>query len=236
MKYMIMTFGSAEAGVAAMGKEWMLEMIQFMRKLDDDLRKSGELVSTEGLADGSQAKTVRIKNGIPVPTDGPFAEAKESLVGFWIVDVESEARAVVLIFTTSGCPIVQKSVPKIKALRDEFAAKGVIFWLINSTAQDDPASIRDEAREFAIDLPILLDRSQAVARSLKATRTAEAFCIDPRSRTLFYRGALDNQFGYGSERKKIDHAYLQNALNHFLSGKKIDPARTEVSGCRIQLD
>src|SRR5882762_1359301 len=94
MKYMIMTFGSAEAGVAAMGKEWMLEMIQFMRKLDDDLRKSGELVSAEGLADGSQAKTVRIKNGIPVPTDGPFAEAKESLVGFWIVDVESEARAV----------------------------------------------------------------------------------------------------------------------------------------------
>jgi hypothetical protein len=37
---------------------------------------------------------VRIKNGIPVPTDGPFAEAKESLVGFWIVDVESERRAI----------------------------------------------------------------------------------------------------------------------------------------------
>ena len=94
MKYMIMTFGSAEAGLAAMGKEWMLEMIQFMRKLDDDLRKSGELVSAEGLADGSQAKTVRFENGIPVATDGPFAESKESLVGYWIVDVESEARAV----------------------------------------------------------------------------------------------------------------------------------------------
>ena len=94
MKYMIMTFGSAEAGLAAMGKEWMLEMIQFMTNLDEDLKKSGELVSNEGLADGSQAKTVRIKNGIPVSTDGPFAEAKESLVGYWIVDVESEARAI----------------------------------------------------------------------------------------------------------------------------------------------
>src|SRR5258705_13962496 len=91
---MIMTFGSAEAGLAAMGKEWMLEMIQFMTNLDEDLKNSGELVSNEGLADGSQAKTVRIKKGIPVPTDGPFAEAKESLVGFWIVDVESEARAI----------------------------------------------------------------------------------------------------------------------------------------------
>ena len=51
MKYMIMTFGSAEAGLATMGKEWMLEMIQFMHNLDDDRRKSGELVSADGLAD-----------------------------------------------------------------------------------------------------------------------------------------------------------------------------------------
>ena len=94
MKYMIMTFGSAEEGLATMGKKWMLEMIQFMRTLDEDLRKSGELVNNEGLADGSQAKTVRFENGIPVATDGPFAEAKESLVGYWIVDVDSEARAV----------------------------------------------------------------------------------------------------------------------------------------------
>ena len=94
MKYMIMTFGSAEAGLEAMGKDWMLEMIQFMRTLDDDLRKSGELVSAEGLADGSQAKTVRYQNGMPVATDGPFAESKESLVGYWIVDVESQARAI----------------------------------------------------------------------------------------------------------------------------------------------
>ena len=96
MKYMIMTFGSAEAGVATMGREWMLEMIQFMRRLDDDLRKSGELVSAEGLADGSQAKTVRFENGISVPTDGPYAESKESLVGYWIVDVENEDRAVAI--------------------------------------------------------------------------------------------------------------------------------------------
>jgi hypothetical protein len=94
MKYMIMTFGSAEAGVEAMGREWMLEMVKFMQDLDKGLRESGELVDEHGLADGSQAKTVRFQNGIPVPTDGPFAESKESLVGYWIVDVESEQRAI----------------------------------------------------------------------------------------------------------------------------------------------
>jgi hypothetical protein len=96
MKYMIMTFGSAEGGVAAMGRDWMLEMVQFMMKLNEDLRKSGELVSGEGLADGSQAKTVRFENGISVATDGPFAESKESLVGYWIVDVEDEERAIAI--------------------------------------------------------------------------------------------------------------------------------------------
>jgi hypothetical protein len=94
MKYMIMTFGSAEAGIEAMGREWMREMVQFMHGLDKDLRESGELVDDHGLADGSQAKTVRFQNGIPVATDGPFAESKESLVGYWIVDVESEQRAI----------------------------------------------------------------------------------------------------------------------------------------------
>jgi hypothetical protein len=94
MKYMIMTFGSAAGGVEAMGRDWMLEMIKFMENLDEDLKRSGEMVSNEGLADGSTAKTVRFQNGTPVPTDGPFAEAKEALVGYWIVDVENEDRAI----------------------------------------------------------------------------------------------------------------------------------------------
>jgi hypothetical protein len=91
---MIMTFGSAEAGLETAGRDWMIEMVKFMKQLDQDLRNSGELVDEHGLADGSRAKTVRFEDGMPVATDGPFAEAKESLVGYWIVDVESEARAI----------------------------------------------------------------------------------------------------------------------------------------------
>src|ERR1700680_5119510 len=77
-----------------MGRDGMRERVAFMHRLDKDMRESGELVDEQGLADGSQAKTVRFENGIPVTTDGPFAESKESLVGYWIVDVESEERAI----------------------------------------------------------------------------------------------------------------------------------------------
>jgi hypothetical protein len=93
VKYMIMMFGD-QSGMADKSAEWFQEMISFMGTLDQDLTDSGELVSAEGLADPSQAKTVGIQNGIPVATDGPFAESKESLAGYWIVDIESEARAI----------------------------------------------------------------------------------------------------------------------------------------------
>ena len=94
MKYMIMMFGDQATMMEERSVEWIKEMIEFMGTVNDDLVKSGELVSAEGLADPTQAKTVDIENGIPVATDGPFAEAKESLAGFWIIDVADEARAI----------------------------------------------------------------------------------------------------------------------------------------------
>lgn len=96
MKYMLMTFGEASTMLETVSADWIREMIQFMHRLNEGLRESGELVDAQGLTDGHQAKTVRFENGTPVPTDGPFAESKESLVGYWIVDVENEARALAI--------------------------------------------------------------------------------------------------------------------------------------------
>ncbi|MCD6020626.1 MAG: transcription initiation protein [Actinomycetia bacterium] len=93
MKYMLMMFGDAETMMETQSPEWIKEMIGFMQRLDTELTESGELVFQLGLTDGSTAKVVRIDNGLPVTTDGPYAESKESLIGYWVVDVEDEARA-----------------------------------------------------------------------------------------------------------------------------------------------
>jgi hypothetical protein len=93
MKYMIMMFGDQATMVETRSTEWIKGMIRFMTDLDQELADSGELAASEGLADPTQATTVRFEHGAPVPTDGPFAEAKESLAGYWIVDVVDEARA-----------------------------------------------------------------------------------------------------------------------------------------------
>jgi hypothetical protein len=79
--------------------------IAFMRTLHQDLSSAGELVGAEGLAPPGQARIVRAgKNGTPEVTDGPFAEAKEFLAGYWIVDVESPKRAYEIAARASAAP------------------------------------------------------------------------------------------------------------------------------------
>ena len=85
MKYMIAMFGDQATMVETRSTEWIRDMIKFMRDLDQELKDAGEYVDGQGLADPTQAKTVRFEQGAPVVTDGPFAEAKESLAGFWIL-------------------------------------------------------------------------------------------------------------------------------------------------------
>jgi hypothetical protein len=93
MKYMIMTFGDQSA-LEGKSPEWIKGMIEFMQAIDVELTETGELVFQQGLADPMHAKTVAVREGAPVATYGPVAGSSESLAGFWIVDVESEARAI----------------------------------------------------------------------------------------------------------------------------------------------
>jgi hypothetical protein len=93
MKWIVMMFGDQATMMEVRTPEWIREMIAFMQSIDRELRESGELVDSQGLADPSQAKTVRFEGGVPIPTDGPFAEAKESLAGYWIVE-GTEERAI----------------------------------------------------------------------------------------------------------------------------------------------
>ena len=84
---MIMMFGEASTLWETKSPEWLQEMQAFMMKKDQELRDAGEHVDGRALADVEQAKTIRIQDGAPVPTDGPFAETKEQLGGFYIIDV-----------------------------------------------------------------------------------------------------------------------------------------------------
>jgi hypothetical protein len=68
--------------------------LKFYAALIEDLAASGELIVSERLADPSQAKCVSVREGQTMASDGPFAETKEYLAGFFLIDCESMERAV----------------------------------------------------------------------------------------------------------------------------------------------
>jgi hypothetical protein len=67
---------------------------QAYERLTEELAASGELIVTEALADASQGRSVAVRDGRTITSDGPFAEAKEQLAGFFLIDCESTERAV----------------------------------------------------------------------------------------------------------------------------------------------
>jgi len=95
MKYILM-MNSVRVGVEgyrAWSNEDRATHMAYLHRLNQELRDSGEFVASQPLAPPQEAKLVRAgKDGAPV-TDGVFPEAKEFLLGFWIVDVENAERA-----------------------------------------------------------------------------------------------------------------------------------------------
>ena len=79
--------------------------IQFMHDFNKQLKADGNFVDAQGLDLPSEARVVRAEaDGSPAVTDGPFAEAKEFLAGFWIIDVESTEQAHAIAARISAAP------------------------------------------------------------------------------------------------------------------------------------
>jgi hypothetical protein len=80
-------------------------MVDFMHRFNTELRKNGQWVMGEGLVAPEFARIVKADDqGRPIVTDGPFAESKEFIAGFWIVNVKDEAEAFALAAKVSTCP------------------------------------------------------------------------------------------------------------------------------------
>ncbi|MFD8206312.1 YciI family protein [Streptomyces sp. NPDC059695] len=109
MKYMLlMQFSSRTLDVPSIG-EWRPEEVRahidFMSTVNGKLAAAGELVDAQGLAMPDTALIVRADaDGAPLVTDGPFAETKEFLAGWWIVEVPARQRALEIAAEVSAAP------------------------------------------------------------------------------------------------------------------------------------
>ena len=85
MKYLCLVYLERDKFTAVPDRECM--------NCGEDLRQQGLLLSAEPLFGGESAKTVRVRNGRVAITDGPFAETKEQLAGFYLIDAATEDEA-----------------------------------------------------------------------------------------------------------------------------------------------
>jgi hypothetical protein len=92
VKYLLMIYGNREKWESMDPDAWR-DAVARQEAFNTKYRESGELLGSYGLADAARARLVRRENGLPAVTDGPYLETKEYLASFWLLDCESEERA-----------------------------------------------------------------------------------------------------------------------------------------------
>jgi hypothetical protein len=93
MKYLLLIYNNP-ATYESLPEDERNALFADVDRIMDELKESGEFVGGQALADPSQSKTVRVRDGVPAVTDGPYVEAKEQMGGYLIVDCETPERAV----------------------------------------------------------------------------------------------------------------------------------------------
>ena len=106
MKFMVqMNVKRGPYQMEGWSQEDVKRMVGFMNGLNRDLKASGQWVAAEGLVSPDQARLVKANDdGSPSVTDGPFAETKEFIAGYWIIEAKDADEAYRFAARVSACP------------------------------------------------------------------------------------------------------------------------------------
>ena len=100
---------------AASGAMPTAEAVAAMMRYNEALKDAGVLITLDGLHPPSMGARVSFATGQPIVTDGPFAEAKEVLGGYWMIEVASRAEA---IAWAKKCPASANEVIEIRQVQE----------------------------------------------------------------------------------------------------------------------
>ncbi len=185
----------------------------------------------------------------PVREAPSVLDGREHGIGRTIPDVEfadlngqagrlselRDARAVVILMTNTGCPLCRRYAPSLAAIEKEYKDRGVTCVFVNSNRAEKPERIRKNVETHGFQGPYVRDVDHKLIRALDAKTTTEAFVLDSQ-RKLVYRGAVDDQYGFGYSRNEPRHTYLRDALDALLSEASPEVTATTAPGCELWID
>ncbi|MDB5334319.1 MAG: dehydrogenase [Phycisphaerales bacterium] len=115
MKYLCLIYLN-EKEMAALPEAQMQDLNVRHLALNEDLRKSGHLIEAEALQPSSTTACVRVRNGKTNVTDGPFAETKELVAGFYSIEARNVEEAVQIASRFPSAPLATIEVRAIRQL------------------------------------------------------------------------------------------------------------------------
>jgi peroxiredoxin len=145
----------------------------------------------------------------------------------------SQARAVVLFFVTTDCPLANGYAPEMNRIEEAYAPRGVLFYAVQGDTTVPDAEVRQHAHDYGYRFPALLDPHQILAHHTGATVTPEAVVLSGAGAVL-YLGRIDNRVeDFGKTRFAATEFDLRDALDAVLAGRPVAHPRTRALGCAI---
>ena len=143
------------------------------------------------------------------------------------------ARATVLIFVRTDCPISNRYAPEIQRIAARFASEGVKFWLVYPDASETADSIQKHRVEYHFDAGVFQDPRHELVKAAKARVTPEAAIFLP-GRKLVYHGRIDDRYiDFGKTRPAATTHDLEAALEAVVAGRAVPNETTRAVGCYL---
>jgi hypothetical protein len=157
------------------------------------------------------------------------ATAPTKIDSFRLVDANGRAHDLYRLKDASAVVIVmhgpdfKKTGPELEALRASYAAKGVEFFMLDSTLGANRDVVSAEAKKLNVNIPILMDDQQLVGEQIGAKKSSEAFVINPKTWAIAYRGPI-------AAGKKT---YAANAIDALIAGQPVAVKSIPAKGSTI---
>lgn len=145
----------------------------------------------------------------------------------------SKARATVLLFVRTDCPITNRYAPELQRIGREFSGRGVRFWLIYPDATETAANIEKHIADYRFPGEPLRDPHRFLIERAHARVAPESAVFDSAGK-LVYHGRIDDRYvDIGKSRPAAQVHDLENAISAVLDGKSVAQAETRAVGCSL---
>jgi hypothetical protein len=151
----------------------------------------------------------------------------------------AKSPALVIAVRQIGCPVGERYAPRLARLERELAPRGVEFLYVNMDRFLDPDEVRakelDPRTGHGFRGRYVHDPEERFGRALGTETTTACYVLDA-SRTLRYRGAVDDQYGRGTELPEARRHFLLDALEAVLAGTPVEIPATRAPGCLLDIE